>query len=283
MTIHPYMDNKPQPSGASVLVHENALTIYTDGSSYKSPRSGGMGFRFVYMDENKQEVAEDISLVGRKGATNNQMELLACIEGLKEALEHPALPRMDRIVVRTDSRYVTENWSKAVFEWHQNHWTRQSGAPVLNAELWKEFRRIYMKCKQQHRKRVDIEWVKGHKKDPHNKAADKLAKQSAKGHLARPVSVVAVRRKKSKEQVLLGSIAMRGQTEDIRIVSAEYLRLPRVHRYMYEVIAGASADCGKVDVACSEIDLRGAHHYRVVFNSDMDNPRIEQLIEELER
>jgi|GEM_PF-6925066 len=43
-----------------------------------------MGVRYVTIDEESgEEVWEDECLMGYKGATNNQMELLACTLGLK--------------------------------------------------------------------------------------------------------------------------------------------------------------------------------------------------------
>ena len=67
---------------------------------------------------------------------------------------------------------------------------------VLNADLWKELIREMAKV----RKRVDIEWIKGHAKNEHNKAVDKLAKNSAKNATKRLPGFVDVRRKFTKKE-----------------------------------------------------------------------------------
>lgn len=64
-----------------VQLDEDALTIYTDGSSYSSPRMGGAGFLFIAINKNGDPEIHEESPPGWRGATNNQMELQACIEG----------------------------------------------------------------------------------------------------------------------------------------------------------------------------------------------------------
>ncbi len=79
------------------MVVENAINIYTDGSSFSRPRVGGIGIRLVIINPLGQEEVEDISPAGYAAATNNQMELYACIIGLKEAMRHPAFDSFGRI------------------------------------------------------------------------------------------------------------------------------------------------------------------------------------------
>lgn len=59
---------------------ENALNIFTDGSSLSNPRKGGVGVRFITIDDNGNEKVYDYTPLGYKGATNNQMELKAVID-----------------------------------------------------------------------------------------------------------------------------------------------------------------------------------------------------------
>ncbi len=59
------------------MIIENAINIYTDGSSFSRPRLGGIGIRLVIINSLGQEEVEDISLAGYAAATNNQMELYA--------------------------------------------------------------------------------------------------------------------------------------------------------------------------------------------------------------
>jgi YD repeat-containing protein len=62
---------------------DNALVIYTDGSSLQRPRRGGYAYRLVTVDETGEEMTYDYHEPGYLQATNNEMELVACIEALK--------------------------------------------------------------------------------------------------------------------------------------------------------------------------------------------------------
>lgn len=70
------------------MIREDAINVFTDGSSFSGPRVGGIGIRVVTVDESGNEVVEDHAQPGYRGATNNEMELQACIEGLKLAVSH---------------------------------------------------------------------------------------------------------------------------------------------------------------------------------------------------
>src|SRR5262245_8052730 len=98
------------------MLVEGALNIYTDGSSYSSPRVGGVGVIFVLVDSAGNEIVEESALPGYKGATNNQMELQAVILALREAMQRGLADGMHRIVIHTDSTYLCENYKRAMFE-----------------------------------------------------------------------------------------------------------------------------------------------------------------------
>jgi ribonuclease HI len=261
-----------------IVPAEGALSVFTDGACLPSPRRGGIGVRFVHSDKIGNETVWDLDELGYAGATNNQMELQAVIAALKAIQERwlPAdlLEDITKIDIYTDSLYVVDNLNKALFEWPTNGWMTRSGPPVLNADLWKELGRQYMKLKKT--TRVEIKWGQGHSgRNPHNKVADKLAKQSAK-RAARPsLATVAVRRKKSTKPLELGSVAMLGQRLTVRIVTAQYLSAQKVHKYTYEVMSRRSPFYGNIDVAFSgEGSMRAGHTYRVTMNDDPSYPKI---------
>jgi ribonuclease HI len=171
-----------------------------------------------------EEETEDVEVPGYKNATNNQMELYACVAALKEALRYKDLTSFDSIAIYTDSRYVVDNYRKAMFEWPKTRWTTRIGPPVLNADLWKDLIKQMKNCQPL---RVNFFWVKGHSKDLHNKAVDKLAKKSAKRALNEPLTVIAVRRKITTKSVESGSVHMKGQRLRIRVITSEYLRVQK--------------------------------------------------------
>jgi ribonuclease HI len=257
---------------------EDALNIYTDGSSYSSPRMGGIGIRFVTIDELGNDKPFDVDLPGYQGATNNQMELQACIQALKEAQKKYNLMEFKKIVINSDSRYVVNNYKNALFYWSKSGWKNLDGRPVENANLWKEF----LKQVKRTGRRVDLNWVKGHSKDIHNKAVDKMAKKSAKNPLNKPLSVVSVRRKISSKATQIGSVEMLGQRLSIRIITTEYFRLQKLYKYRYEVMSKTSKYFGNVDLIFSEISIRDGHCYKVTMNRNTKNPTIMKVLSEID-
>lgn len=256
---------------------EHALNIYTDGSSRPSPRRGGIGVRFVVIDAQGNEENEDLSFFGYRNATNQQMELQACIEALKAARKK-SLPRhVTMTVIHSDSRYVVDNYPRALRQWPMNGWFAESGRPIENADLWKELTRQAGKL----RMRVEIQWVKGHSKNVHNKAVDKLAKQSAQMPLNAPLAQVSVRRKTSKKSVEIGSVEMTGQRMTIRVITGQPLPIQKLRKYKYEVMPRRSPSHGCVDIIFYEGFLSSGHIYRVRVNEDTKNPRIVKVFGEV--
>lgn len=259
------------------MLAENALHIYTDGSSLPSPRRGGIGIRFLVIDSEGREEVIDSSHAGYAGATNNQMELQACIEALEEASDRGLANSIGKIVVHTDSQYVVGNANQAKFTWPKQRWTTRQGTPVLNADLWKRLVRAIRNAGR----RVEFEWVQGHSKDPHNRAVDKMAKGSAKSTLKPALSVVSVRKKWTAEAVSIGSVRMLGQRLSIRVITCEWLHQQKLWKLKYEVISAGSPFLGKVDIVYSTTVLADGHSYFVQVNQDTANPRIVKVFREL--
>jgi len=257
---------------------KNVLTIYTDGSSLPKPRRGGIGIRFIYTDAiGVEEETQDFEDFGYRSATNNQMELYACVYGLKRAIYLDFLQRITLIEIRTDSKYVVDNYKRAIYQWSKNKWLNNNGKPIENAELWKEL----IKNVQRIKKRVEFVWIKGHSKDTHNKAVDKLAKQSAKQPLHKPLKYVDLRRKKSPKSTQIGSVGICGQRISIRIISSEYLRVQKVWKFRYEVMSKSSPYYQNIDMIYCEQVLRVGHNYSVRLNEEPKNPMIKKVFKEI--
>jgi ribonuclease HI len=263
------------------LVDEHAVNIYADGSSLPTPRRGGIGIRFVWVGDDGYEQTDDHSPPGYKAGTNQEMELQACIEGLrltrKRRTEAP-VDRFDRILIHSDSRYVVDNVKTALYSWQGNGWQTRDGAPVENAKLWDQLVSEIFRA----RKRVEFTWVKSHKDSAHNKAADRLARQSAQKAVNDPLHVGVVRRKVTSQQAVRGSVVPNGQLILIRVIEDRFLPRQKVTRYRYEVTTRSSPDFGKVDFAYSNLIMKSGHHYRVRLNTDPKNPRVAEVLEEVE-
>jgi ribonuclease HI len=262
---------------------ERDLNIYTDGSSYSGPRRGGVGMIFVVTGEDGLEVVHDFPTLGFAGATNNMMELQAPIEALRALVRGSAPVAHEgyrKIVIWSDSRYLVDNFHHARYVWPGQKWMTADGNPVLNANQWKELVKLAGKLGD---RRVEFEWVKGHKSSAHNKRADKAAKASAKTQAGRQIGPPAkLRRKRGDGMTERGSVVMRGQVEEIYIVT-DTLLPQGSNMYRYEVVAPGSPDKGNIDIAYSERDtvLRAGHTYEVRFNDEPKRPRIEELIREM--
>jgi len=261
---------------------EDTLEIYVDGSSLPKPRRGGIGIIFVGADSlTGEELIEVLCPPGWKEGTNQEMELLACTTALRGVLELD-LSGVRRLVIYTDSDYLVSNYKRAMFEWPKQGWLGRSGAPVENAEDWQDLIRAYKKALERFEV-IRIEWVEGHSDNRYNKAADGLAKQSAKNALNPPRKVRHVRRKKSEAIVSRGSVRREGQTMTVRVTQSGILNVQKLWRCTYEVVSEDSPDLGKRDVIICDkgIRLDAGHTYIVRVNEEPKNPRVVELIEEL--
>jgi ribonuclease HI len=182
------------------ILDEQAINVFTDGSSYSGPRRGGIGIRIITVGMDGHEIIHDEQPLGVQNATNRQMELQACVEALRYLsgrTRHVDPADFSKIVIHTDSRYVVEGHLSALYKWPAAKWMTRDGNPVANAQQWKDLVREIFRVGR----RVEFKWVKGHKSSAHNKAVDKVAKNSAKGALRPPLNVSTVRRKTTANSV----------------------------------------------------------------------------------
>ena len=134
------------------------IVIYTDGACSGNPGPGGYGTVMQYR-EHRNELSG-----GFRRTTNNRMELLAVIEGLR------ALNRPCEVTVFSDSKYIVDAVNKGwARRWQANGWKRNKRERALNPDLWAEL----LKLLDKHT--VTLRWVKGHAGNPGNERADALA------------------------------------------------------------------------------------------------------------
>jgi ribonuclease HI len=256
------------------MYNEDALFIYTDGSCYHHPRTGGFGVRIVHFSDAGESVPDDLQFPGVPGATISEMEIYAVAKGIEQALKRPDIGRFRKVIVRTDSMFVRDNYRRAMNDWRLRKWIKADGGPVVNAPFWKGLNKAMKKAYDRLHFLPQIEWVKGHAKDEHNKAVDKLAKKSAKNATSKPISVVTVRRKRSPHLVKPGSVKLFGQKLAVNIITAQFLKVQRVYRYRYEVITKKDPHFQCVDFICSKHELRAGHRYLVTLSDEGAPPEI---------
>jgi ribonuclease HI len=263
---------------------ERDLNVYVDGSSLSSPRRGGVGILFITEGPDGHWLETPYDVAGFAGATNNQMELQACIEAL-QGLARGRVPfdaaSFRKVVFWTDSQYLVDGYVSARFSWPRARWMTRDGNPVANTTLWKELVRLAARAGR----RVEFRWVKGHKDSFFNKRADKLAKASAKSLVLRaPLDARKIRRKRTTEKVRRGSVEMLGQQMTIRLFEEVNQTDQRLVRFKYEVLTKRSPYFGRVDYIWAErgTPLRAGHTYRVRVNRDTRAPRIVKVLGEVD-
>ena len=134
------------------------VRIYTDGACSGNPGNGGYCAILIYKGIEKVVSGSELN------TTNNRMELLAVINGLKK-LKEPC-----DVEIFSDSAYVTEAFNKMWIEdWQKNNWKTSSKQDVKNIDLWKELLSYTKKHKTTFIK------VKGHSDNEYNNRCDKIA------------------------------------------------------------------------------------------------------------
>ena len=132
------------------------ITLFSDGSALGNPGPGGYGVILRYGDKEKEISGSEAH------TTNNRMELLGAIEGLR-ALKEPC-----EVDIVSDSSYVV----KGINEWLEG-WIKRDFKKVKNPDLWKE----YIEVSKIHK--VNAIWVRGHDGHEENERCDQLARREA--------------------------------------------------------------------------------------------------------
>ncbi len=133
------------------------VILYTDGACSGNPGPGGWGAVLIYGDHEK-----DLS-GAQSDTTNNRMEMMAVIEGLR------ALKDSCEVAIYTDSTYVMKGITEWMAGWKARGWKTAAKKPVKNKDLWLELEA------EVNRHTIDWNWVKGHAGDKYNERADVLA------------------------------------------------------------------------------------------------------------
>ena len=106
------------------------VEITTDGSCLGNPGPGG--WACILRCGQHERVLQG----GVADTTNNRMELIAAIEGLR------ALKRASQVTVLTDSEYVRRGITEFLPRWKANGWRASTGKPVVNRDLWEELEEL---------------------------------------------------------------------------------------------------------------------------------------------
>lgn len=137
------------------------IHLYTDGSCLGNPGPGGWAALLRYQKTEKMFSGSQLA------TTNNQMELMAVIQGLK------ALSKPCHVEIYTDSKYVLDGFTKWLEGWKKRGWKKSDKKPVMNKELWVAL------DENAASHTLKWHWIKGHSGHDENERVDQLARLEA--------------------------------------------------------------------------------------------------------
>jgi ribonuclease HI len=152
---------------------DDALVIWSDGSSLGNPGPGGYGVIIA-----SKKFGEVIELAGSKvTTTNNEMEMTAVVAALSYAINNT-----QEVHIFTDSSYLIQGVTTWMYGWKRNNWAKADGEEIKNRFLWET---IYSLVGERGRNTLHWHHVPSHVGIPGNERVDTLAREYAAGnHLA---------------------------------------------------------------------------------------------------
>lgn len=164
------------------------IELYTDGSSLKNPGASGLAYVIRYwVDNDNEEMPVAKFIEGNQGfrlSTNNRMEIMAAIYGLRKIIElinnDSEFKNYTQINLFSDSEYlcnaVNQRWLQG---WKQRNWMTsgfngKTPSAVKNKDLWEQVIELQDTF---HNMNINLTFshVKGHNGNEFNEKADKLA------------------------------------------------------------------------------------------------------------
>ena len=138
---------------------QTTVHLFTDGACSGNPGPGGWGCILRHLPTGKEK-----ELSGSEPqTTNNRMELMAVIQGLRQ------LNRPCGVLVVSDSQYVLNGLEKWMKGWKSKGWKLSDGKPVKNQDLWMELDEL----KTRHT--LTFQYVHGHAGHEENERCDQMA------------------------------------------------------------------------------------------------------------
>ena len=141
----------------------DVLKIYTDGACSGNPGAGGWAAILLFGGA-KKEISGFVA-----DTTNNRMELLAAIEGLR------TVKKNCQIELYSDSAYLVNAINQKWIEnWKKSGWRTADKKEVKNQDLWMQIDELNKRLSPTYIK------VKGHSDNEYNNRADELAVAAVK-------------------------------------------------------------------------------------------------------
>jgi ribonuclease HI len=140
---------------------ESVYKLYSDGGSFNNggknpdlPQYGAYGAVVTKNGKKLQELSN-----GKQNWTNNIGELTGAIEVIQyiiDSIDPDVDKDTTRIVLCTDSQYVSKGCTEWMEGWIKRGWKNNAGQPTPNRQLWEKMKKILDKYD------IRFRWVKGH-------------------------------------------------------------------------------------------------------------------------
>jgi len=262
-----------------VLLDPRAIQIQTDGSCYRNPGGEAGCAAVVHYPEHLNCEDKQIFDFGCGESSNNRMELMACVKALKWVRENVPWDGVTRVLIVTDSSYVTDNIVRAA-GWKGSGWRNRHGQPMANDDLWDDF----LKARAKAGIRIDFVWQPG-KKSLIAKKADKAAKAAAQRggiDVDRGYRPGGVSRSMVRDRSAAQPCPVNGQLAVIRPY-VKKIMFKGEHRVSFNTFDEATQTYANkffafaAPLLAAELHLGNGH--RVRFNCDPHYPQIVERIE----
>jgi ribonuclease HI len=145
----PAARRRRRPPAPEALLEPRAgeILIWTDGACRGNPGPGGWAAIVV-----PAGAGAGLELSGGEAhTTNNRMEYMAALEGLR------ALPAGSRACIVTDSRLMLDSMTRWLAGWKRKGWKTAAGQPVKNQDLVRA-----LDAEIGRHAEVRWHWVRGH-------------------------------------------------------------------------------------------------------------------------
>lgn len=177
----------------------SAVELYTDGSCLRNPGMGGLAYIIRYSvdspNENDFPMNKPVTfkeIEGNQGfryTTNNRMEIMAGIYGIRAIIENiksGIIQGVNQINLFTDSKYLCNSINqKWINRWMENNWMTSGfqgkpPQPVKNKDLWEQVVALQNELKSMNIN-LTLNYIEGHAGHEFNEKADKLAVAASSG------------------------------------------------------------------------------------------------------
>lgn len=157
-------------------MYKKKCLLYSDGACSGNPGPGGWAYVLAI---------EDYFVFEASGAarqtTNNRMELMSALEGLKHLqsqLEASSFDQCDyEFIIYSDSVYFLKGMKEWIHGWKRKGWKNSQNEDVTNKDIWQQLDLAYIALKN--KVALQFRFVKGHAGHYGNERCDELAVQAS--------------------------------------------------------------------------------------------------------